>query len=98
MFPARLRYIGRKTDVEGTPKPKRGIPIFTVCCHGVTAYLFLTKTMSSFKTANKGYTVDFPRVYGALNKSQLSRAHQNQEGDTDIPFTVTVYLFLAKKR
>ena len=24
------------------------------------------------------------------------RAHQNQEGDTDIPFAVTVHLFLAK--
>ena len=42
------------------------------------------------------YTVYFPPVRGALNENQLLRAQQNQEGDTDISFTVTVYLFLAK--
>ena len=40
--------------------------------------------------------VDFPPVYGTLNENQLSRAQHNQEGDAEIPFTVTVYLFLAK--
>ena len=53
--------------------------------------------MYLFKAAKQRYTVDFPLVYGTLNESQLSREQQNQEGDTDIPFTVTVYLFLAKK-
>ena len=42
---------------------------------------------------NNGIPVDFTAVYGTLNESQLLRAQQNQEGDTD---TVTVYLFLAK--
>ena len=36
--------------------------------------------------------MDFRPVYGTLNESQLLRAHQIQEGDTDIPFTETVNL------
>ena len=52
--------------------------------------------MPLFKTAEKRYTVDFTPVYGTLDENQLLRAQQNQEGDTDIPFTVPVYLFLAK--
>ena len=39
--------------------------------------------------------MDFPPVHGTLNENQLLRAQQNQHGDTDLPFTVTVYLFLA---
>ena len=38
--------------------------------------------------------MDFTPVYGTLNENQLL-AQQSQE-DTDIPFAVTVYLFLAK--
>ena len=52
--------------------------------------------MPLFKTSLKRYTVYFSPTYGTLNENQLLRA-QHQEGDTDIPFTVTVYLFLAKK-
>ena len=52
-------------------------------------------TMSEFKTAKQRYTVDFPLVYGTLNEHHLLKAQQHQEGDTDIPFTVTVY-FLGK--
>ena len=54
--------------------------------------------MSRFKTAKQRYTVDFPPVYGTLKENQLLRAQINQEGDTDIPvpFTVTIYLSLAK--
>ena len=63
----------------------------------VTVYLFLAKnTMSLFRTAKQRYTVDFTPVYGTLNENQLLRAQQNQEGDTDLPFTVTVYRFIAK--
>ena len=42
--------------------------------------------------------VDFRPVYGTLNETQLLRAQQNQAGSTDIPFTVTVYLFPTKIR
>ena len=49
-----------------------------------------------FKNTKKRYTGGFPPVYGTLNENQLLRAQQNQEGNTDISFTVTVYLFLAK--
>ena len=51
--------------------------------------------MSLVKNAKQSYTVDFPPVYGKLNENKLLRAQQNQEGDTNIPFTVTVY-FLAE--
>ena len=73
---------------------KTEIPIFTVCCHGIP--LSGKNIMPSFKTAKQRYAVDFPPVYGTLNDNQLMSAQQNQEGDSDIPFTVTVYLFLAK--
>ena len=46
--------------------------------------------MSLFKTAKQRYTVDFTPVYGTLNETQLLRAQQNQEGDTDI------YRFLSR--
>ena len=42
------------------------------------------------------YTVDFSPVYGTLNENQLLKAERNQEGDSDMPVTVAVYLFLAK--
>ena len=46
---------------------------------------------------NKCTPVDFSPFYGTLNENQLLRAKQNQEkGDTDTPFTVTVYLFPSK--
>ena len=53
-----------------------------------------------FKNTKKRYTGGFPPVYGTLNENQLYlfRAQQNQEGDTDMPFTVTVYRFNAKIR
>ena len=41
--------------------------------------------------------MDFPPVYGMLNKNQLWRAHENQEGDdTDIYRLPSRYTFLAK--
>ena len=48
---------------------------------------------------NKRYTGDFfASLRYVEQKNQLLRAQQNQDGDPDIlvPFTVTVYLFLAK--
>ena len=45
---------------------------------------------------NKGIPWIFAQFNGTLNENKLLRAQQNQEGDTNIPFTVTVYLFLAK--
>ena len=48
------------------------------------------------KLPNKGIPVDFPPVCGTSSDNQLIKAHQNQEGGTDLPFAVTVYLFLAK--
>ena len=42
------------------------------------------QTCLDSKLPNKGIPVDFPPVYGTLNKNQLLRAQQNQEGDTDI--------------
>ena len=63
----------------------------------VTIYLFLAKIrFLTSKMPNNGIPVDFTPVYGTLNESQLWRAKQNKEGDIDIPFTVSVYLFLAK--
>ena len=41
--------------------------------------------------------MDFTSVYG-IYENQLLKAQQNQEAGTDIPFTVTVYLFLAKNK
>ena len=50
----------------------------------------------AFRTAKQRYTVYFSPFYGTLNENQLLKAQQNQEGDTDIPFTVTVYRFMAQ--
>ena len=92
MVYASLRYIERKSTIEGTTKPRGGyrhLP-FTV-----TVYLFLAILRSIHsKLPKKGIPVDFTPVYGTLNENQLL-AQQSQE-DTDIPFAVTVYLFLAK--
>ena len=52
--------------------------------------------MSLFKTAKQRYTVDFTPVYGTLNENKVLRAQQNQEGDTNISFAVTVDPFVAK--
>ena len=68
------------------------MPIFTVYCNSIP--LSGINTMSLFKTAKQGYIVDFVPVYGTLNASQLLRVQHNREGDTDVPFTVTEYLFL----
>ena len=84
----------RKSAIEATTRPRRGyrhLP-FTV-----TVYLFLAKLWCLYsKLANKRIPVDFPPFYCILNENQLLRAQQNQEGNIDIPSTVTVYLFLAK--
>ena len=48
--------------------------------------------MSLFKNAKQRYTVDFPPVYGILNENKILRVQQNQEGDTNIPFTVGIPL------
>ena len=50
----------------------------------------------AFRTAKQRYTVYLSPFYGTLNENQLLKAQQNQEGDTDIPFTVSVYRFMAK--
>ena len=41
------------------------------------------------KPPNKGIPVDLSPFYGTLNENKLLKAPQNQEEDTDIPFTVT---------
>ena len=70
-------------------KTKRGIPTMSRYTY------FWQKHYVAFQNCQR-YTVDFPPVYGILNENKLLRAQLNQEGDTNIPFTVTVYLFLAK--
>ena len=84
-FPPLLRDIERKSGIEGTTKPRGGhryLP-FTV-----TVYLLLAKnTMPFFKTAKQRYNGGFERKSGIEGTTK--------EGDTDTPFTVTVY-FLAK--
>ena len=59
----------------------------------VTVYLFLQKYDVAFQNCQ---TKVYRGFYGTLNENKPLTAQQNQEGDTSIPFTVTVYLFLAK--
>ena len=95
-FSARLQYIERKsaTSIEATTKPRGG---YRYLPFTVAAYLFLAKIIPGIpQTAKQRYTVDFPPVYGTMNENQLLRAQQNQEEVADIPFPVTLYLFLEK--
>ena len=91
---ASLRYIERKSAIQGILKAQQNRGYRH--CHGLP--LFGKNTMSHFmffKTVKQKYTVDFPPVYGT-SASLRYIEQQNQEGDTDLPSTVTVYRFMAK--
>ena len=62
----------------------------------ISLFSYTASKLVLIQTGRQRYTVDFSPVYGTLYENQLLRAQQNQEGDADIPFTVTVYLFMAK--
>ena len=61
----------------------------------VTVYLFLAKTRCLDSKLPKVYR-GFSTSLRTLNDNQLLSVQQNKEGNSDIPFTVAVYLFLAK--
>ena len=63
----------------------------------VMVYLFLAKMHClNFQNAKQRYTTDFPPFHGTSASLRYIQRQQNQEGDTDIPFNVTVYRFVAK--
>ena len=95
VFYARLRYIERKSAIEGTTKPRWG---YRYSPFTVTVYLFLTKIWLDYsRLPTKGIPVYFSPLYGTSNENQPLSAQQNREGDTDNSlFTVIVYLFLVK--
>ena len=63
----------------------------------VTVYLFLAKIRChNFQNAKQRYTIYLSSFYGTSASLRYIQ-QQNQEGDTDIPFTVTVYRSMAKK-
>ena len=74
--------------IEGTTKPRGGYRYR----HGIP--LLGKKMCLNFQPAKQRYTIDFTPYYGT--SASLRYIQQNQEGDTDIPFTVTVYRFMAK--
>ena len=63
----------------------------------ITVHLFRAKYDAFIQNCQTKVYRGFSPVYGTLHENQLLRAQQNHEGDTDLPFAVTVYLFLAKK-
>ena len=80
----------QKSSVEGILKAQQNQEGDT---DTVTVYLFLQKYDVAFQNCQ---TKVYRGFYGTLNENKPLTAQQNQEGDTSIPFTVTVYLFLAK--
>ena len=96
---AGLRYIERKNQIcyEGILKAQQNQEGDT---DTAAVYLFLTKMRCRFsccfsKLPKQRYTVDFPSVYGTSASLRYIERQQDQEGDTDIPFTVTLYRFMA---
>ena len=87
--PVEKVHQAQQNQEEGTDMP------CTVYCHGVP--LSGKKYDGTFqKCQKKVYRWIFRQFTVQWTKNQLLKAQQNQEGDTDIPFTVTVYLFQEK--
>ena len=74
-------------------KTKRGIPILSRYTSFWQKYLVCL----NFQNAEQRYTINLPPVYGTSASLRYIQ-QQNQEGDNDVPFTVTVYRFITKSR
>ena len=92
---ASLRYIWRNQLLRAYwrhSKTKKGIT------DTVTVYLFLSKIRClNFQSAQNGIPLISQTDYGISASLRYIQRERNQEGDTDVPCTVTVYRFMAKR-
>ena len=79
--------------IEDTTKRRGGLPILS----RYTSFWQKYDVCLNFQKAKNGIPLIYQPDYGTLASLRYIQQQQNQEGDTDVPFTVTVYRLMAKK-
>ena len=71
---------------------------YRYCC-GIIICLFLAKVRRLyFQNAKNGIPLISQPDYGTSASLRYVQRQENEQGDTDVPFTVTVYRLMAKQK
>ena len=95
---ASLRYIWRNQLLRAYwrhNKTKRGITGTVMSRY--TSFWQKYDVCLNFQNAKNGILLISQPYYGTSASLRYIQRQQNQEGDIDVPFTVTIYRFMAKK-
>ena len=85
-----------KSAIEGILKAQQNREGYYRYCHGISLWQKYDVCLN-FQNAKNGIPLISQPDYGTSASLRYIQRQQNQEGDTDVQFTVTVYRFMAKK-